>query len=252
MSQEINTKNLIAETANDMMRTGRVIFLLSCSTWMAACGVSDTTQTAIDAATTQATETSTGGDALYVADETGLPTCDATIKNRLVYVKSLSAFQTCNGTAWSTVSIQGPAGTPGTDGAAGNVGMAITKKWKFHVDSFVGEPDISSESASDATKIGDVRIYKFSDGSYFVTVSGISGDYSYTPPEKFAFTHSFLVRTGSTADLVETFKVDSYLAERIRYTIGTSGSTPTFRAVVDFDGTFTNNTDSTFIMTEVL
>lgn len=167
-------------------------------------------------------------------------------------MKSLSTFQTCDGTAWSTVSIQGPAGTSGTDGAAGNVGMAIAKKWKFHVDSFVGEPDISSESPADATKIGDVRIYKFSDGSYFVTVSGISGDYSDTPPEKFAFSHSFLVRSGSTADLVEIFKVDSYLSERIRYTIGISGSTPTFRAVVDVDGSFSDNTDSIFIMTEVL
>ena len=252
MSQEITTNNLMAETANGIRRTGRVIFLLSCSTWMAACGVSDTTQTAIDAATTQASETSTGGDALYVADETGLPTCDATIKNRLVYVKSLSTFQTCDGTAWSTVSIQGPAGTSGTDGAASNVGMAITKKWKFHVDSFVGEPDISSEAADVGTSIGDVRIYKFSDGSYFVTVSGISGDFSYAETEKIAFSHSFLVRAGSTSDLVETFKFDSNANARIRYTIGISGSTPTFRAVVDINGSFTNNTDSAFIMTEVL
>ena len=261
MSQEITTNNLMAETANGIGRTGRMIFLLSCSTWMAACGVSDTTQTAIDAATTQATQTSTGGDALYVADETGLPTCDATIKNRLVYVKSLSTFQTCDGTAWSTVSIQGPAGTSGTagaagaagaTGAAGTAGMTITKKWKFHVDSFVGEPNINSESASDSTSIGDIRIYKFLDGSYFVAVSGISGDFSYAETEKIAFSHSFLVRTGSTTDLVETFKFDSNANARIRYTIGISGSTPTFRAVVDVDGSFTNNTDSAFIMTEVL
>lgn len=276
MSQEITTNNLMAETANGISRTGRMIFLLSCSTWMAACGVSDTTQTAIDAATTQASETSTGGDALYVADETGLPTCDATIKNRLVYVKSLSAFQTCNGTAWSTVSIQGPAGTPGTDGAAGatgavgargatgaagaagatgaagTAGMTITKKWKFHVDSFVGEPNICSEAYNYSAWIGDVRIYKFSDGSYFVAVSGIAADFGDTYTEKIAFSHSFLVRAGSTADLVETFKFDSNGNARIRYTIGTSGSTPTFRAVVDVDGSFSDNTDSIFIMTEVL
>ena len=276
MSQEITTNNLMAETANGIGRTGRVIFLLSCSTWMAACGVSDTTQTAIDAATTQATQTSTGGDALYVADETGLPTCDATIKNRLVYVKSLSTFQTCDGTAWSTVSIQGPAGTPGTDGAAGatgavgargatgaagavgaagaagTAGMTITKKWKFHVDSFVGEPDISSEAADVGTNIGDIRIFKFSDGSYFVAVSGIAADFSYTEAEKIAFSHFFFVRAGSTTDLVETFKIDFSYQQRIRYTIGISGSTPTFRAVVDVNGSFTNNTDSAFIMTEVL
>ena len=272
MSQEITTNNLMAETANGLGRTGRVIFLLSCSTWMAACGVSDTTQTAIDAATTQATETSTGGDALYVADETGLPTCDATIKNRLVYVKSLSAFQTCNGTAWSTVSIQGPAGTPGTDGAtgpagtpgvagpagatgatgatgpAGAAGMTITKKWKFHVDSFIGESDISFESASYSTNIGDIQIYKFSDASYYVMVSGSS----YSSSSSIQFTHAFFIRSNNTNDLIQIFKLNTFSNERIRYTIGTSGSTPTFRAVVDIDGNFSDNTDSIFIMTEVL
>jgi len=83
-------------------------------------------------------------------------------------------------------------------------------------------------------------------------VSGISGDFSYAGTEKIAFSHSFLVRAGSTTDLIETFKFLSNSNARIRYTIGISGSTPTFRAVVDVDGSFSDNTDSAFIMTEVL
>lgn len=236
--------------AFDLVTT--MTLIIGTSLYLTSCGTADGVQTGIDAASqTQVEETN--GDAFYIATDSDLPACDSSIKNRLVYVKSAATFKTCDGTSWSTVSIVGATGATGAAGAqgpAGANGMGIVKKWKFHVDSFIGEPDVSDEAADMATKLGDVRIYKFSDSSFFVTVSGNWLDLSVTPTEKSDFTHTFFVRSSETT-MSEIFKLSTYSTTRIRYTVGTSTSTPIFRAVVDIDGSFADNTDISFVMTEV-
>jgi hypothetical protein len=211
---------------------------------LAACGAADSAGNGTDAGQNSSEYQQ---DAFYISSEADLPTCDASIKNRLVYVKTLSEFKTCDGYSWSTVSI-GSSGN--TSSQTGTNTKTITKKWKFHVDSYVGEPNISSEANGYITKIGDIRIYKFFDESLFVTVSGLWSDLLVTPTEKSEFSHTFFVRSTESFS-IETFKLDVSAKTRIQYTVRKANNSPTFEAVVDVDGYFWDNTEQWYILTEV-
>lgn len=50
------------------------------------------------------------------------PGCGSSNKNQLIYVIPEKTFQTCNGTAWQTITVQGKDGTSGKDGTNGTNG----------------------------------------------------------------------------------------------------------------------------------
>lgn len=203
-----------------------------------------------------------GEDAFYVATEDDLPECNQANTSRLVYVASSSHFVACDGYGWQTVTIQagvgpegpeGPQGIQGPQGPQGQsgvAGMTFSKAWKYHTDTFSGEPDLCGECGLRYAYLGDIRMYKFSDGSFFVTTSGIAWDLNTDPVEKYSFSHTFFVPANKSS-VQEIFKIDTYSSFRIRYTVGTSTTTPTFKAVIDTDGNFFDNTDRNYIMTAV-
>jgi len=179
-----------------------------------------------------------------------LPTCAGEVLGRLYYIEDTTSFQACKTTGWTAISIQGPAGTAGPTGSAGTSGANIASRWTFHVDTFVGQTNIGSEAAGIVVRLGDVRLVKFVDGSSAIIAVGnfvdadSVGDF-YT----FDFSHTFYLPSTTSSETAVIFKLNSYANMRIRYNVNPAATTPTFKAVVDSDGNFANNTDTTYTLT---
>lgn len=197
-----------------------------------------------------------GEDAFYVATEDDLPPCDEANTNRLVYVASGNYFATCNGTAWDSITIAagtgatGPQGPEGPQGATGPSGMTYSQGWTYHTDTYAAEPNLVTEATLRYAHLGDVRLYKFTDGSFFATTNGIQIDIGMSPIEKVSFSHTFYIPANKTS-IQEIFKLDTNSNFRIRYTVNTTTTTPTFKVAVDINGDFSDNTDSNYVLTVI-
>ena len=158
----------------------------------------------------------------------------------------------CNGA-------NGENGTNGRDGINGAAGLQVASTWSYHADTFIGTSNISvdggpngNNSLWNASYIGDIRLTKFSDGSGFISVSGMHYDWNYSTsntsvvvPFWMSFTNeSFLPASPTVQTLV--FKLNLAASSRIRYIVNL-GTTPTVKITHDADGDFSNNpTDSLF------
>lgn len=217
------------------------------------------------------TTTSQNSFSMLVAAKSDLPTCDKSREGNLAYVKTESVFYACASSSWETVTIKGekgdvgasgvagaagPAGATGATGAAGTSGnngangidgMVISETWKFTRDTFSAPESISTESATLSTFIGTVILHKFSNGGGVATVSGaVVNEDSNLDIYTESFSHTFfLSSTSAQQDIILRFT--SYASAYIRYR-ATLGATPVFRAVVDVDGSFADNIDTTYSM----
>ena len=218
--------------------------------------------------------------AFVVTTQNDLPACNNENNKALVYVKAESSFKTCQNGTWETIDLRGPAGVPGVAGApgatgaagspgatgatgaigtagpAGTPGISVASRWKFHVDSTIGEPDVETETTG-FSYLTDVSLIKFSDSSVFVGVNVFSIFTSETGPASTgtANTHetnypsSYSFFAPSAASEQEfIFKFNSYADMRIGFKVKTSVTPPTFKTVIDADGNFSNNTYRAFTL----
>lgn len=217
--------------------------------------------------------------AFLIATAADLPACDAKNKGALVYVKAESAFKTCNESSWESIDLKGPAGaagaagptgpagSAGTAGAAGPAGatgatgatgasgLAIASRWAFHVDIYTSEPDIGVEGTVTG-KIGDIKIVKFSDGTFFTSVSGYHyGNNTLGASTGTAHTHNMVEEFSysffgglSSGEQDFIFKISTFANMRIAFRINTASTTPTFKSVIDTNGNFNDNTFVTYTL----
>lgn len=135
-------------------------------------------------------------------------------------------------------------------GDKGDPGSGISAIWAFHADDLTGAANLSSETTEITTRIGDIQLVRFSDGSSFVSISGaLTGFDSNSDSYQENFAHSFFLPSG-TVDTTKVIKFSSFASVRIRYSLNPSAETPSFSAVVDTNGDFGNNTDQGFVLTK--
>ena len=143
---------------------------------------------------------------------------------------------------------KGDTGTKGDKGETGEDGLKISEIWIFHTDTFGGQPDVAEESQS-SVRIGTIQLVKFSDGSGFLSVNGNTIDWDTgSNLQDFDFTVSALFK-GSSVEQTYIVKVRSFATMRLRLKVNLS-SPSIVKAVVDNDGNFSDNTDTTFTLTK--
>ena len=187
-----------------------------------------------------------------VATESELPTCGGEIVGRLYYLESTNNFKVCKTTGWVAIDIKGDTGASGTNGSNGANGITVSGRWGYHVDSYVSSPELAIEAADASIRIGDIQLIKFSDNSCLIQVSGIVYRPDSGTSDMFAndFSHSYFeINCSSEKSL--TRKIDNYANTTIRYKYDLSLVTPSFKAVVDIDGNYSNNTDLSFTIIQL-
>jgi hypothetical protein len=190
--------------------------------------------------------TETPSISFAVTSFTGLPTCNDSRRGSLAYVRDMKKFYTCETEGWSAESVSTESQSNGSK---------ITGKWKFHVDSYVGEPELAPTS-DDVVVIGDVDLVKFADGTVWFSVSGIRLDDTTDPNEAVTqHTHSYDTDfsfsgffDSSKGEFVKIFKIAAAQNEKIRLKISLSGSSPSFKAALDIDGNWSNDVDRSYPM----
>lgn len=186
---------------------------------------------------------STGGNAvswnsLAVTSAASLPKCESTNSGSLAYVKDAKKFYICEAAGWMEEDI------------IPKDSFATVGRWRFHVDSYVSEPDAADEAAALDTFIGNISINKFQNGSAFFSISGYQGEWDADSEiyDNSEFSISDFIPSTAT-EYVAIFKFSSYTNARMRIKINFSGTIPTLKAVVDIDGNFTDNVDKTYTLT---
>jgi len=189
----------------------------------------------------------------FVTTVSDLPSCSGDIVGRLYYIETDNNFQVCKTSGWTTISIRGADGTNGTNGtngSNGSNGISISSRWAYHVDTYVGATSIS-ESSGSVVYIGDVQLVKFSDNSCLISTSGLVGNTDSGGSDIYYqdFSYSYF-DISCTTEKTATKKIQQYADTRIRLKYNASLATPTFKATVDIDSNFGNNTDNSFTLTQ--
>ena len=158
----------------------------------------------------------------------------------------------------------GSSGRDGGNGRDGVSGLQIASTWTYHSDSYSSATDKVSVDGGPTgttaliapTYIGDITLTKFSDGSAFVSISGIEREITsgigsnsgVVSPIWFEFSHtSFLTSSPTTQTL--TFKHGLSRDERIRFNVYL-GASPSVSATADNTGSFYDNpSDSYYYLT---
>jgi hypothetical protein len=150
--------------------------------------------------------------------------------------------------------IRGATGAVGPTGASGPYGANIQQIYTFHVDSYSGAPDIGGTEGP-LTTIGDVQLVRFADGASFLSVSGhvfvqdsVSGGGGGTVTSARPFSNALYFKP-ATVEQEAVLKFMNYVNTRIRYRINSTVTPPTFRATIDSNGSFANNTDTPYLLT---
>ncbi|MCX6127508.1 MAG: hypothetical protein NTX25_00405, partial [Proteobacteria bacterium] len=178
--------------------------------------------------------------------------CDANAKNFIFYVSVDTKFYLCDGSALSEIDIKGKDGIAGTNGAAGTNGtngLTISEIWRFHTATYSGAQDVCTESST-SCYLGTIQLTKFSDGSAFFSAMGLMSRFDSSAADSYYenFSHqSFIASSTSEQSLI--FKFDIYANSTVLYKV-TLAATPLFKATVDVDGNYGNNTDFTFTLTK--
>lgn len=232
----------------------RMIFVLGASaiSLVTACGTVDgkfdssptptTTQVGVQQTTPPAADDSPVSFA--VTSVAALPGCSAARVGSLAYVKDEKAFYTCETTGWMPQDIlpKDP--------------FDVVGRWEYHIDSYVDAPDIMDESLFSGLKIGDIEIVKYEGGSASFFLSGTmldwtGSDSAETHDHIYGSDFSFSGFISDTKnDYTKVFKITASRDTRLRIRINFSSPTPSFKAVVDVDGIFTNNTDQPYVLTK--
>lgn len=163
-----------------------------------------------------------------------LPTCNADRESQLVWVIDEKLFKYCKAGKWEK--------TESTSN--------IKERWRYHVDGFQDKPDISEDTTSYTVGIGTVQLVKFGDGSGFVSLNGSflntdSADEYYQENFSYSF---FLKASKSEQEFIMKFA--RYNDMRIRVKVALS-DVPTFKATIDDDGNFGDNSEASFTLTKV-
>ncbi|NBX18835.1 MAG: hypothetical protein EBR09_15895 [Proteobacteria bacterium] len=183
-----------------------------------------------------------------VTSMTNLPECNAGRIGSLAYVRDVKKFYTCEPTGWGAEQVITESQTTGSK---------ITNKWKFHIDSYIGEPELSSDSEA-AVKIGDIDLIKFTDGTVWYSISGTRIDISSGPVESvtqhthvydedFSFSGFF---DSSKGEYLKVFKLSATQNIRVRLKINVSGNSPAVKAAMDIDGNWANDIDRSYTMVQ--
>jgi hypothetical protein len=173
-----------------------------------------------------------------------LPACSATRVGSLAYVKDEKAFYTCESTGWMPQDIlpKDP--------------LAVVARWEYHIDSYVDAPNIMDEAVFAYVHIGDIEIIKYANGSASFFLSGVRLDYTgtdYTDSHDHIYNGDFSYSgfiSDTKSDYTKVFKIAASTDARLRVRINLSSPTPSFKAVVDIDGIFSNNTDQPYVLTK--
>ncbi len=163
-----------------------------------------------------------------------LPTCNEERESQLVWVIDEKMFKYCKATKWVA-----------TENSTG-----IKERWRYHVDGFQDKPDISEDTTIYSVGIGTVELVKFSDGTGFVSFNGgflntDSADEVYQENFSYSF---FLKASKSEQEFIMKFA--RYNNMRIRVKVALS-DVPTFKATIDDDGNFGDNSEASFTLTKV-
>ncbi len=152
----------------------------------------------------------------------------------------------------------GSAGTAGVAGATGLVGAAgitISKIFVFHIGSYTGQPDPGAAEGP-TTRIGDIQLVKFSDGSSFLSVSGhvydtdaVVGGGGGTVTSARPFSNDLYFKA-SSVEQEAVLKFMHYMNLNIRYKINVNTTPATFKAAVDGDLNWANNVDFPYVLIE--
>ena len=179
-----------------------------------------------------------------VASMSLLPKCETSKQGALAYVRGEKKFYTCDGTSWQAEDIL-PKDS-----------FAVVDRWKFHVNTYQGEPNVVEEGYLLLVKIGDIDIVKYSNGTGYYSFSGYMADTAAdstptNPADDVSYRENFSY-SGLISDTSKEFqkilKLINYVDMNLRIRVNASGTVPTFLATVDVDGNFSNNTDKSFIL----
>jgi hypothetical protein len=171
-----------------------------------------------------------------VVDAESLPDCNEAQLGALAYASKEEKFFSCGeDKTWTQIEIKA------------NKGLEIDSIWQYHLDSLEDAKELAAESGSFVTiRLSTVRLTRYQNGSGFISVLGTSitsvrteqGDLVDASDD---FSHPFVL-AATQDEQVFTVKSGPYPNIRARYKI-TLAETPAFKAVVDIDGNFTDNTD---------
>jgi hypothetical protein len=173
-----------------------------------------------------------------------LPGCSAARVGSLAYVKDEKAFYTCEPTGWMPQDIlpKDP--------------LAVVGRWEYHVDDYLASPNLMDEALYSALHVGDIEIIKYANGSASYFLSGARLDLTgtdYTDSHDHFYNSDFSFSgfiSDSKSEYTKTFKISAATDSRLRIRINFLSSIPTFKAVVDIDGSFSNNYDTSFLLTK--
>ncbi|MEN9810539.1 MAG: hypothetical protein RLZZ488_2106 [Pseudomonadota bacterium] len=185
---------------------------------------------------------STSPVSFSVASVSALPTCNDARTGSLGYVRAEKKFYVCENSAWAAADIL-PKDS-----------FEIVGRWNFHVDSFVGEPDVS-ETEEVIIKIGDIEVVKYANGSSWFSFSGhyfTSTLTSSGPGDNFYsvdFTHSGVI-SNSRTQTERIFKISTGSNERLRFKVDFSSATPVVKVAHDVNGNFTDYPEQAYPLSE--
>ncbi len=204
-----------------------------------------------------------------IDNKDALPDCNEVTKDISYFSKEEKTLFSCSGTEYQEVVLhgekgddgamgatgpagpQGEKGEIGAKGSAGADGLKISTFWRYHKDEYATAQNISSECSSLVVYIATVSLSMMTDGSAFVSLAGSEGKIDNgSDVYDEDFSHSFLLPPQET-EQEKIIKISYFANARIRYHI-TLSDTPVFKAVVDCDGSFDDNTDISFTLTKVV
>lgn len=137
------------------------------------------------------------------------------------------------------------------NGTKGSDGLKAKYLYRYHVDSTASSPELGAELSSVSfVKLSDISIYQMSDDTSLYVVNGIATSYDSGVSDVYSsdFSHTFLLK-GSSSNQEAIFKVTGFSGVNIRYTVKVSTGNVLFKASVNGDNNWSNNTDTSYSFT---
>lgn len=169
-----------------------------------------------------------------VASVSALPTCNETRTGSLGYVRGEKKFYACENSAWAVADV------------IPKDSFEIVGRWRFHVDSYEGEQDIS-ETYQKVVKIGDIEVVKYANGSGWFSFSGVYLRDTGNETDWYVadFSYSGVISDAAT-QFQKILKFSKWAQQRLRIKIDFSPATPVVKIAHDVNGNFTDHPEQAY------
>ena len=124
-----------------------------------------------------------------------------------------------------------------------------------HLHRAIPHPQDRQGATRGCNDLGDIQVVTFEDASTFGSCSGhvsttssVTGGGGGTVDVTIPISHSFFL-AASTGEQTAVLKVLAGDGVRVRYKVNTALAVPSFKATIDIDGNFANNTDASYSLT---